>query len=131
MAGKIEIIGATGVSAGVSATGEVQVAQGVASASTSLAAVAANGNGTAVDFGCARTNISMVVSATGAPAAGTVTLQVSHDGTVWFASATTATAGAAVSAGTLSNGAWRYARAVLSALSGGTAPTVTATLMAN
>lgn len=132
MAGKVGIMDdSSGYAAGVTSAGELRVSEGVASASTSLNAVTANGNGSAVDFVTARRNVSMVVSATGAPAAGTVTLQVSHDGTTWFATSTTATAGATVSSGTLSNGAWRYARAVLSGLSGGTSPTVTATLMGN
>lgn len=130
MAGRIEIMDPGGYSAGVNSIGQVQVTTGSAAAGTSLNAVTANGNGSTIDFVCARSNITVVVTATGAPAAGTVTLQVSHDGVNWFATATTATAGATVTSGTLSNGAWRYARAVLSALSGGTSPTVTATLMA-
>ncbi|SRR5258706_9767460 len=101
----------------------------IITAGTSLAAATANVTGTTVDLGLARQNLTVVVSTTGGPTGGTVTLQVSHDGTTWFVTATTATVGATVAAGTLTGGAWRYARAVLSGLTGGTTPTVTATIM--
>jgi hypothetical protein len=131
VAGKIEITDPDGNSVDVDGAGNLCVAAGTRAAAVSLAAVTANGNGTAVDFGAARQNISLVIFTTGSPTGGTVTLQVSHDGTNWFASTTTATVSANLASGTLQNGAWRYARAVLSGLTGGTAPTVTATLMAN
>jgi len=102
------------------------VVTGVVTAGTSLNAVATNSTGSTVDFGSAMRDIAMVVSTTGSPNAGTVTLNVSVDGTNWFVTSTTAAVGATVSSGTLTGGAWRYARAVLASLGGGTTPTVTA-----
>lgn len=117
---------------GASYTGtSLNVADGRSvTASTTLSAVAANGNGSTVDFGRAMGNITVVTSTTGSPNAGTVTLQVSHDGTTWFTTTAVANVLATVTSATISNGAWRYCRGVLAALGGGTAPTVTATLMA-
>jgi len=95
----------------------------------SLDAVTANGNGATVDMLLPRENITMVVVTTGAPSAGTVTLQVSHDGVSWFATTATAAVTTSPNAATLAATAYRFARAVLSGLTGGTAPTVTASIV--
>lgn len=120
-----------GAAALTTSGGRLGVTTGSDTAGTSLNAVTADGDGTVIDFSSARTNISFVVSTTGAPTAGTVTLAVSVDNTSFFATSTTATVGSGITSGTLSNGAWRYARLNLSALTGGTTPTVTAKLMAS
>lgn len=111
--------------------GQMPATTGTVNATTSLNAVAANGNGTVVDFGSAKRCVSLLISTTGAPTAGTVTLSVSLDGVTYVASATTAAVTANPAVAFLANVAVRYARADLSALAGGTAPTVTAKLMAS
>lgn len=130
MAGRVETIGLSGLTADVDGNNQLRTAPGSVAVATSLAAVAANGNGAAIDFGCARQNISVVVVTTGTPTGGTVTLHVSHDGTNWFATTTTVTVSGTLAASVLTGGAWRYARAVLAGLTGGVAPTVTVTLAA-
>ncbi len=99
------------------------------SPATSLSAVAANGNGTTIDFGtCVRT-FSLQTLLTGTPTGGTVVLQLSNDGTNWSPTITgsTFTIGAQVSGEMVfvSDKPARYARAVLAGLTGGTSPTVT------
>lgn len=98
-------------------------------AATSLSAVTANVNGTVIDFGHPVTRVSIQTSTTGGPTAGTVTLMVSLDGTSFVASGTTAAITANPAVAHLANVAVRYVRCDLSALAGGTAPTVTAKVM--
>jgi hypothetical protein len=100
------------------------------SGAVSLNAVTANGPGVPVDFGGGVKDVSIEVTTTGSPTGGTVTLMVSDDGVTYVATTTTVTVGANPAAAVLSNGAWRYVRTDLSSLTGGTAPTVTAKVMA-
>lgn len=100
---------------------------------TSLAAATANGNGTTIDFTTSRRTFGMQVVLGGdvVPTGGTIVLQLSNDSTNW-----TATALATFTIGTSVNKDFvyvvdkpaRYARAVLAGLTGGTNPTVTATI---
>lgn len=109
---------------------KVQLYDGLdGNAGTSLAAVTANGNGTVVDFGSPKRCVTLAISTTGAPTAGTVTLSVSIDGVTFVASTTTATVSANPAVSHLQHVAVRYARADLTGLTGGTTPTVTAKVM--
>lgn len=91
---------------------------------TSLSAVTSTGAGTALDAGRVVTGATLHVVATGDPAFD-VEVQVSTDGSTWFDT------GAAITvSGTsaLASAHGRYYRANLTALTGGTTPTVTAIL---
>ena len=91
---------------------------------TSLAAATATGPGVVTDLGVVRTAHALDTTITGSPSAVTVNLEGSLDGTAWVVLATsTATAG---DVQTVSGKGVRYVRANLVALTGGTAPTVTA-----
>lgn len=127
---KVQIFDDQGDALAVTAAGYLQATSGVVTSSTSLAAVTANGNGVVVDFGQAMRCVTLQVTTTGAPTAGTVTLSVSVDGTTFVASPTTATVTATPAVAHLQNVAVRYVRCDLSALAGGTAPTITAKVMA-
>lgn len=94
---------------------------------TTLDAVTANTNGVAKDLeGTFRTH-SLFVFVTGDPTHYTVGLQGSHDGIHW-------TGGPGINDGgstayvTTDDHLYRYVRANLSNLSGGSSPTVTATI---
>lgn len=93
----------------------------------SLAAVTGTGVGGVVDLGVSASKFTMCYTITGAPATVSLKLQGSHDATNWFDIATsTATASGATSSFDLFVA--RYLRANLGTLTGGTAPTVTATV---
>lgn len=119
----------TTTNAVVLTSGAQLVSKGVVTSQTSLNAVTANGNGTVVDLGSAYSNISFVVSTTGTPTGGTVTLSVSVDNTVFVATATTASVGTNPTTSSLGNVAYRYVRLDLTGLTGGASPTVTAKVM--
>lgn len=117
---------------GATSTGKLAVSGGTG-AFTSLNAATANANGAAISFGTAHTRLVGVVTVTGAPATYTVTMQVSIDNTNWEPLATTFTqadANGKTKFMTDSGLCFIQARAVLSALTGGTAPTVTCALAA-
>jgi len=94
----------------------------------SLNAVTATGPGAALAFDEPKSSISMHVTSTGSPSTITVALEYSIDGINWFlARVVSATSGTTVNDG---YGPALFARANLTALSGGTLPTVTAWLAA-
>lgn len=91
---------------------------------TALAAVTANGSSTAIDLVTPYRTHTLQTVVTGAPTSLSVTLEGSLNGTNWVVLATsTSTTGDAQFA---VDKPVRYVRATLSALTGGTAPTVTA-----
>lgn len=97
----------------------------------SLTAAAATGAGTAVAYLTAKKNLAAQVSVTGAPTAVVVNLEGTIDGVNWFVLAvfdlTIAASGAIVFSNTIPV---IGSRANLITLTGGTAPTVTATTLA-
>lgn len=102
-------------------------------AMTSLSAVTANGNGTAFNMKTAARDYTLAVSTTGSPTGWSVQLQGSLDGTNWAsigAAVTQATGSAAFGALSVTGAPWTQVRAVLSGLTGGTSPTVTAIVAA-
>jgi len=104
------------------------VSSGTLIASTTLSAVSATGAGTVADFGSAKQNITLVITAGTGVSAGAVALEVSQDNTNWFRGTPVTQSAPGV---TQSNqqGAWRYGRAnVTTTITGGT---VSATLMAS
>lgn len=121
----------TGTGTGGTVPGSTNVVvTGSTTAVTTLSA-ATSGNGTTVDWGSARQNISMFILVNGTVTGGVVDLQVSQDGTNWVKISSSATLGTGVNQQlTLSNAAFQYARGVVStAVTGG--GTVTATLMSS
>lgn len=105
------------------------------SACVSLNAATANGSGKPLGGGRAWNTWGMqvVLGGTVAPTTGTISLQLSNDGTNWSpTAAATFTIGTSVD----KDFVWAadkpavYARATLAGLAGGTAPTVTATIVA-
>ena len=105
---------------------------GIEWAFPSLNAAAATGAGTQVDFSRPRQYISMQVSFTSNPSPVKVTLEGTIDGVNWFTLATFDTGasgrtGDIIDSNTLSV---LSARANLITLTGGTTPTVTATILA-
>lgn len=119
------------VIAGPTGLGAQLVIFGSVNPFVSLNAVTTNQTGSSVDMAAANGTIAVQVITTGSPTTGTVTLEVSMDGTNWVSTTATVTIAAATSnyLQALSNTAVRYARATLTALAGGTAPTVTAKIM--
>lgn len=105
------------------------VATGPLTAGTTLSAASAPANGTTIDYGCAKANVTLVVTASAGVSAGTVALEVSQDNTNWYRHTTTiSTTAPGVSQVTLSASAFRYCRGVITvAITGGT---VSATIMA-
>lgn len=98
---------------------ELAIATGFTSPVTTLNAVTANATGTTVDAGAAQSNWTAIAVATGSPTAGTLTLELSVDGTNWVSSSATASITAAGNYGVFSSGrAARYARASLTGLAG-------------
>jgi hypothetical protein len=94
---------------------------------TSLDAATATGPGAALDAGQVIGGATVMVATTGSPTSFDVTLETSVDGLVWFDT------GAAITvSGTAANTEvrGRFYRANLTALTGGTDPTVTALLAA-
>lgn len=104
------------------------VVAGSPTASATLTA-ATTGNGTTVDWGYAKTNVSLAIIVNGTVTGGVVDLQVSQNGTDWIKISSSATLGTGVNQQlTLSSAAFRYARGVVSTnVTGG--GTVTCTLM--
>src|SRR5574339_591405 len=60
------------------------VSTGALIASTTLTAQSATGAGTVADFGSAKTNITLAITASAGVSAGAVALEVSQDSTNWF-----------------------------------------------
>lgn len=95
-------------------------------ASATLSAQSATGAGTVADFGSAKQEITLVVTASAGVSAGAVALEVSQDNTNWFRG-TPVTQSAPGVTQVNQGGAWRYARGnVTTTITGGT---VSATLM--
>lgn len=94
----------------------------------SLNAVTGVGAGTSIDLEFAYRCFTMQTTVTGAPTAVSITLQGSLDGTNWFTLATsTSTTGDLQH---VVDKPVRFVRANLGTLTGGTAPTVTALIVA-
>jgi hypothetical protein len=91
----------------------------------SLNAATATGAGTSRDLEGLYRYVTMAMSATGSPSTVNIDLEGSHDGTNWVV-----LTGAALSQGAVSVNAHliRYVRANLKTLTGGSSPTVTATI---
>ena len=98
---------------------------------TSLDAAAATGAGASRDLEALSGHHTMVVSSTGSPSSVSVILEGSHDGSVWVQLGTAVGAGPSVRTvpgdGVLEH-LVRFVRANLVTLSGGSSPTVTATI---
>lgn len=124
----VDSTGALKVSGGGASATVMPVTTGTPTGTASLTA-ATTGTGTAVDFGSAKAQISMLVVANGTVTAGVVKLQVSHNGTD-FADFIPVVNTSAIATGVnhvLSvDGAYRYARAVITTnVTGGGSVTVT------
>jgi hypothetical protein len=92
---------------------------------TTLNAVTANTTGTSIDAGSAQSNWLGIAVATGSPTAGTLTLELSVDGTTFVSSTVTASVTAAGNFLLASTGrAARYARVSLTGLAGSITLTV-------
>lgn len=105
------------------------VSTGTLVSSTTLTAQSATGAGTVADFGSAKQNITLAVTASAGVSAGVVALEVSQDNTNWYRSTSSLTQSAPGVTQANQQGAWRYGRAnVTTAITGGT---VSATLMAS
>lgn len=114
----------------VTALNAVRVATGNVTAMTTLNAVTANATGSSVALGSAYSNWSAVAVATGSPTAGTLTMELSHDGTNWVSSTVTASVTAAGNYLLASTGrAARFGRVNLTGLTG--TITLTVTMMAS
>lgn len=107
--------------------GILVVAPGIAPV-VSLNAVTATGAGTVVDLGVGRSNITMTTLTTGAPTAVTVNLEGSLDNVNWYILVSSASTTGDLQAST--GKPVRFIRANLATLTAGTAPTVTARLIA-
>lgn len=95
-------------------------------ASATLSAQSATGAGTVADFGSAKQEITLAITASAGVSAGAVALEVSQDNTNWFRG-TPVTQSAPGVTQVNQGGAWRYARGnVTTTITGGT---VSATLM--
>lgn len=102
------------------------VSTGVLVSSATLTAQSATGAGTVADFGAAKQQITLAITASAGVSAGAVALEVSQDNVNWFRS-TPATQSAPGVTQVNQGGAWRYARGnVTTTITGGT---VSATLM--
>lgn len=71
---------------------------------------------------------TMIVTATGDPTIAVVNLQLSHDGVHWVGTSVSLDASVGPVVGTASGHLARFVRAYLPTLSGGTSPTVTASI---
>jgi hypothetical protein len=103
------------------------VTTGILAAPITLNALSAVGPGVVVDFGAAKSNVSMVFL--GTVAAGTVVLDVSHDNSTWFQTSTPIAVTTTPQNIAVGGNAFRYARGRITATV--TAGTVSATLMAS
>lgn len=92
-----------------------------------LDAVTAIGPGPSIDLGRIMSIHTLVRVLTGSPTSANVSLEGSHDGANWFTLAS-ATTSSAIEVAHGQQRAVRYVRANLTTLSGGTAPTVSATI---
>lgn len=102
------------------------VSTGVLVSSATLTAQSATGAGVVADFGAAKQQITLAITASAGVSAGAVALEVSQDNVNWFRS-TPATQSAPGVTQVNQGGAWRYARGnVTTIITGGT---VSATLM--
>lgn len=86
-----------------------------------------NGPGVAHDLERTSGKHTLAVTVTGGPTAANVIMQGSHDGSTWFNLLPSVAVDTNPPTVTVVS-VWRYVRAVLSGLSGGTSPTVTATI---
>lgn len=115
---------------GTTPAGSLQVTTGSVTPITTLT-TATTGTGTTADFGSAVGKIAMVVVVNGTVTGGQVRLQVSHDGTnftSFIPDVNTTALATGVNHTMYVDGAYRYARAVVSTtVTGG--GTVTVTLM--
>lgn len=94
--------------------------------SETLTAQSATGAGAVADFGSAKSNITIAITASAGVSAGAVALEVSQDNTNWFRGTPVTQSAPGVTQANQS-GAWRYARGnVTTTITGGT---VSATLM--
>lgn len=84
------------------------------------------GAGTSRDLEGVLSNHGLIVAATGNPTLMNVALEGSHDGVTWVRFATAS--GSTPAAGFVDGRPVRHVRANLTALDGGTSPTVTATV---
>lgn len=102
------------------------VATGTTAAVTTLT-TATTGNGTSMDFGAARSNISLAVVVNGTVTDGTVRLEGSHNGTDWILLNTSATLATGANVDVSKTGvAYRFARgAIGTTVAGGGTVTVT------
>lgn len=106
---------------------EVNPNNSTSTAVTTLTA-ATTGTGATVDFGTGTNDITMAIIVTGTVAAGTVALDVSHDGTNWVMFSTTTLTSNTNTKLTSSGEVWRYARGRVTVdITGGA--TVTCTIM--
>jgi hypothetical protein len=106
----------------------LQVATGVLVSATTLSAVA-TGTGSTVDLGCARANVTLVMTTSAGVSAGAVALELSQDNVNFFRRTAVTTATATTVFQDSAVGAWRYARGVVTTnITGGT---VSASLMAS
>jgi hypothetical protein len=106
---------------------QLAVTTGALASVVSLNAVASTGAGAVVDFGSAKAQISLAITASAGVSAGAVALEVSQDNTNWFRITPAATQSAPGVTEATKTGAWRYARGnVTTAITGGT---VSATIM--
>lgn len=103
----------------------LSVTSGVETATITLNALSAVGPGVVVDFGSAKSNVSMVFL--GTVASGTVVLDVSHDSSTWFQTGTPIAITTTPQNIAVSNNAFRYARGRITEVV--TAGTVSATVM--
>lgn len=106
------------------------VATGPLTAGTTLTAASAVSNGTVIDYGCAKANITLAVTAGAGVSAGVVALEVSQDNTNFYRHTTSITLTApGVTQTSITGVAFRYCRgAITTTVTGGT---VSATIMAS
>lgn len=102
---------------------------GMTSGVTALNAATATGPSAATDLGSMRTALALQTVVTGTPSGVTVTLEGSLDGVHWAPALLTSTSTTGDYQGRAGSPV-RYIRANLTALTGGTAPTVTAIIAA-
>lgn len=115
----IVIADTSGNVSAVTSTSAVNVIPGSINAFTTLNAVTANTTGTTADAGAAQSNWTGIAVATGSPTAGTITLELSVDGTTWVSSTSTNSIPAAGTYAVFSTGKpARYARVSLTGLAG-------------
>lgn len=103
------------------------VTTGTLISSATLTAQSATGAGVVADFGSAKTQTTIAITASAGVSAGAVALEVSQDNTNWFRGTPVTQSAPGVTQASIT-GAWRYARGnVTTTITGGT---VSATLMA-